>query len=98
MFDETFVIPNPVEPSADGLSLVPYVGPSLTVRGELNKLAWNIGWGRCGGGIHWRTDVIQGNYLGQQMSIGILRDMKESLKEPYAGYTLTNYNGAEVQI
>ena len=57
LFAETF-IQAPVMPSADGLSLVPYEGPPLTVRGELNKLAWNVGWFRCGGGIHWRSDVV----------------------------------------
>ena len=31
--DESFVIPNPVEASSDGLSLVPYSGPPLTVGG-----------------------------------------------------------------
>ena len=98
LFDESALISDPVEPSADGLSVVPYTGPSLTVRGELNKLAWNIGWARCAGGIHWRSDVINGNYVGQQISIGIMRDMKESLREPYAGYTLSNYKGDLVQI
>ena len=98
LFDEDFVIPDPVMPSADGLSLVPYVGPQLTVRGELNKLAWNIGWARCVGGIHWRSDVIEGNKLGQQASIGIMRDMKTAYREPYSGYTLTRFNGESVTI
>jgi hypothetical protein len=76
MFDETFVIPNPVEPNADGTALVPYVGPPLTGsrRAEQARLEHRLGTLR--GGIHWRTDVVEGNYLGQQMSIGILRDMK----------------------
>lgn len=46
IFDEDWIIPNPVVPSADGLTLVPYVGPPLTVGGELGKLAANIGIGR----------------------------------------------------
>jgi hypothetical protein len=37
--NESFVIPGPVMPSDDGLSLVPYTGAPLTVGGELNKLA-----------------------------------------------------------
>ena len=58
VFDEDFVIPNPVEPTPDGTSLVPYTGPPLTVGGELNKLAFNVGMGRVFGGIHWRSDVV----------------------------------------
>jgi hypothetical protein len=30
-FDGTFVIPDPVTPSTDGLSLLPYTGPDATV-------------------------------------------------------------------
>src|SRR5581483_4466870 len=59
IFDESFVIPDPVQPSADGLHLEPYVGPPLTVGGELNKLAFNIGIARVVGGIHWRSDVVE---------------------------------------
>lgn len=51
MFQEDWIIPNPVVASADGLSLVPYVGPPLTVGGELAKLAENIGLGRDWGGV-----------------------------------------------
>jgi hypothetical protein len=50
----TFVIPNPVQPSDDGLSLVSYTGPALTVLGELNKVASNISNARGQAGVHWR--------------------------------------------
>jgi hypothetical protein len=59
VFDETFLVPNPVVPSADGLSLEPQTGPdagSLTVGGELDKLAANIAFARNIAGVHWRTD------------------------------------------
>src|SRR5262249_40354647 len=55
-FNESFVIPNPVVASDDGLSLVPYTGPALTVGGELNKLASNVSLGRNASGVHYRTD------------------------------------------
>jgi hypothetical protein len=51
-FQPEFVIPNPVEASADGLALLPYRGPDLTVGGELNKLASNIALGRDAAGVH----------------------------------------------
>jgi hypothetical protein len=47
-FDGNFVIPNPVVPTSDGLSLVPYTGSDagqLTVNGELNKLGHNVTFG-----------------------------------------------------
>ncbi len=98
IFDESFVIPNPVEPTADGLSLKPYVGGPLTVGGELNKLAFNIGMARVTAGIHWRSDVIEGNALGEAISIGIMQDMKSAYNEPYTGYTLTKLDGTTVTI
>jgi hypothetical protein len=96
IFDESFVIPDPVEPTPDGLSLVPYVGPPLTVGGELNKLAFNIGMGRVTAGIHWRSDVVQGNALGEAVSISILDDMKLACSEPFSGFTLTLFDGTVV--
>jgi len=41
----------------DPTKLIPYVGPPLTVGGELNKLATNIGQGRNWAGIHFRSDA-----------------------------------------
>lgn len=41
-FNESFLLPQPVVASADGLSLLPYKETNLTVGGELNKLAANI--------------------------------------------------------
>ena len=54
-FDESAQIKNPVVPSADGLSVVPYTGTPLTVGGELNKIASNVATGRNIAGVHWRT-------------------------------------------
>ncbi len=61
--DETFPIPNPLTTTGDGLRTVPYTGPDahrITVGGELNKLASNVGFGRIFAGIHWRQDIEQG--------------------------------------
>ncbi len=98
IFDEDFVIPNPVEPTPDGLRLQPYGGPPLTVGGELNKLAFNIGMARILGGIHWRSDVIEGNQLGQEVSIAILEDMKSAYNERYHGFTVRKFDGTSYQI
>src|SRR5205809_3334071 len=58
-FDESYVIPNPVEPNLDGTSHVEYAGPPLTVGGELNKLASNIAVGRNIAEVHWRSDATE---------------------------------------
>src|SRR5215831_7326950 len=60
LFNESFVIANPVTASDDGLSLAPYTGASLTVGGELNKLASNIAMGRDAAGVHYRSDGVEG--------------------------------------
>jgi hypothetical protein len=59
-FNPTFVIPEPVVPSDDGLSLRPYKGEPLTVGGELNKLAFNMAFGRDTAGVHFRRDELEG--------------------------------------
>ena len=98
IFDESFVIPNPVTPSPDGLTLLPSVGVPLTVGGELNKLAYNIGMARVTAGIHWRSDVVEGNKLGEAVSITIMQDMKTAYSEPFTGYTLTKLDGTTITI
>ncbi|MEX2305728.1 MAG: hypothetical protein WD595_06015, partial [Waddliaceae bacterium] len=45
IFNEDFVIPDPLQPNVDNTALEPYPG-ILTVGGELNKLASNISLGR----------------------------------------------------
>jgi hypothetical protein len=65
MFNPNFVIPEPVVPSDDGLSLRPWRGGPLTVGGELNKLAFNMAFGRDTAGVHFRRDEIEGITLGE---------------------------------
>ncbi|OPX86940.1 vanadium-dependent haloperoxidase [Pelotomaculum sp. PtaB.Bin117] len=97
-FKESFIIPNPVVASADGLKLLPYSGPPLTVGGELNKLAANIALGRDFAGIHWRTDGIEGIKLGEAVAIGILQDYRNTYNEHFSGFTLTKFDGTTVII
>jgi hypothetical protein len=59
LFNPNFVIPEPVVPSDDGLSLRPYKGGPLTVGGELNKLAFNMAFGRDTAGVHYRRDELR---------------------------------------
>ncbi len=95
-FDESFPIDDPVEPSADGLTLVPYRGPQLTVGGELDKLAWNVSCGRCMSGIHWRSDNVAGLQLGEEVALSIMADMKDCFNERFRGFSFTRFDGRVV--
>jgi hypothetical protein len=100
-FDESFVFPDPVVPNATGTALISYTGPdagSLTVGGELNKVAANIASGRNFAGIHWRTDYTEALKLGEAVAIGILRDQKETYKEGFTGFSLTKFDGTTITI
>jgi membrane-associated phospholipid phosphatase len=97
-FDESQPIQYPVMPNADGTALVPYTGPTLTVGGELNKIASNISQARNIAGVHWRTDAREANLLGEAAAISILTDMHELYSEPFKGYTFTKFDGTKVTI
>jgi PAP2 superfamily. len=60
--------------------LQPYAGvdaATMTVEGELNKLASNVAMGRSMGGVHWRSDNTRSMRLGEQLAAEIMR--RESL-------------------
>lgn len=97
-FAESFVIPDPVVPAADGLSLTRYNGPELTVAGELDKLAENIALGRNFAGIHWRSDGVEGLQFGEAVAIQVLREMKLTSNETFHGYSLTTFAGKRITI
>jgi PAP2 superfamily len=98
-FDESWILPNPVNVSADGLSLIPYTGTEqLTVGGELNKLAANIGIGRNAAGVHWRSDFWEAAKLGEASALSILTDMRSCFNERFDGFNLTKFDGTKVTV
>ena len=100
-FDESYVIPNPLTTTSDGLSVVPYTGSDagqMTVGGELNKLASNVGFGRVFAGIHWREDIQQAMLLGEAVAISLLRDQAHLYNENYTGFTFTSFNGQTITV
>jgi hypothetical protein len=97
-FDEEAIIEDPVVPTHDGLDLLPYKGPDvLTVGGELNKLASNIGIGRDFAGIHWRSDAIEGMKLGEELAIRFLIEQKDIFYEKF-DFSITKFDGTSVTI
>jgi hypothetical protein len=97
-FDESAQIKNPVVPSADGLTLVPYQGTPLTVGGELNKIASNVAQGRNIAGVHWRTDATEALKLGEDVAISILKDTKSCFNESFGGFSLTKFDGETITV
>jgi len=87
-FDGRFVIPNPLVPADNGLSLAPYAGSDagqITVNGELNKLARNVTFGHgIHAGVHWRSDSQQSLILGEAFAISVLQDKAQTYNEKFA--------------
>jgi hypothetical protein len=100
-FDGNFVIPDPVVPSSDGLSLVPYTGGDagqITVNGELNKLAHNISFGHgIHAGIHWRSDTDSSIQLGEAIAISVLQDRALTYNEKFTVH-FTKIDGTTATI
>jgi hypothetical protein len=96
-FKGSFPIPAPVVASDDGLSLLSYSG-TLTVEGELNKLASNITLGRDAAGVHYRSDGDLGIRLGEKLGISVLRDLVNTYTDEFPGFSFNRFDGTPVTI
>lgn len=96
-FEESMAFPNPEEANAAGTALVP-VSETLTIGGEINKLANNISLGRDWAGVHYRSDGVDGLLVGEQQAISLLRDHSRTYNERFAGFTLTKFDGTKIVI
>jgi membrane-associated phospholipid phosphatase len=91
----------PLTTTDDGSKPVAYTGSDagqLTVGGEINKLAANVGFGRVFSGIHWRQDIIEGMLLGEQIAINFLRDEAHLYNENYTGFTFHKFDGTLITV
>ena len=91
----------PVEPTTDGLSVIPYTGSDageLTVGGELDKIAANVALGRNIAGVHWRSDATESIKLGEQIAIGLLREARSCYNEVFHGFSLTKFDGTTITV
>lgn len=86
-------------PKTDGscLKKVPIKDGSLTVEGELNKLASNISIGRDWAGVHYFTDYIESLRMGEQIAIGILEEQKLTFNENFS-MTVPLFDGGSIRI
>jgi hypothetical protein len=90
----------PMQPNSNGTALVPYTGADadqMTISGELNKLASNIGIGRNFAGVHWRSDYTESAKLGEQVALWLLTDYVQTYNER-VNFQLTRFDGRKVTI
>lgn len=100
-FDGSYIFPNPLVPTTDGASLIPYTGTDaaqITVNTELNKLARNVSFGHgVGAGIHWRTDTDYSMLLGEAVALSYLQEKAATYHEKFT-VNLTKLDGTVVTI
>jgi hypothetical protein len=97
-FDSSMLLPGCVEPSEDGLSLVPRPDYSPTIGDEIDKLAFNIPMGRDWAGIHYRSDSEAGLRLGEDVGISVLQDLARTYTEDFKGFSFRRFSGADIYI
>ena len=86
------------ESAENGESLVKVPGaPTLTVEGELNKLAANIAIGRDWAGVHYYTDYIESLRLGEQIALGVLEEQRLTYSENFT-MTVPLFDGGTIRI
>jgi hypothetical protein len=97
-FQEAYVIPTPVQATAEGTAVESWEGPALTLGHEISKLASNIALGRDAAGVHYRSDSRQGLLVGEERAIGLLCDYSRTYHERFAGFVLTRFDGQKITI
>ena len=97
-FNEDCPIPYPAEAISDGLDLRPWKGEPLTLGNEINKLANNIALGRDAAGVHYRSDSINGLFVGEEQALGLLCDYSRTYNERFDGFLMSTFRGEKVRI
>jgi len=92
LFDESHTFSDPVQATADGTSLES-ISTSLTVGGELNKLAENVSIGRNFAGVHYRSDGSEGMRAGEQVGKRLLEYVLRKTNEPAPSLTFEDFDG-----
>ena len=103
-FDEDAVIENPVVPDpSDPTQLTRYDGDdTVTVGGEINKLATNMSYARSWAGIHYRSDTTAGLRVGERIATAVLRErLRQRPSDAYGSigtFSFTTFDGDSVTI
>lgn len=86
------------EAVSDQKELQPVSGcQTLTINGELNKLAANIAIGRNMAGVHFYTDYYDSLRMGERVAVGMLRERMMSYQEPFS-MRFKSFDGDQVRL
>ena len=87
-------------PEANGYSLLTVpTSESLTLSGELNKLAANISIGRDWAGVHYYSDYKNSLLMGEAIAIGLLEEQSLTYNPAELfSLTLPKFNGETINI
>lgn len=95
----TPVKPDPNDPTKLVILSDEEGAPLLTVGGELDKLASNVGHAREFAGVHYRSDEENSFILGEEVALRYLQDRARRYHEQgFTGFELTKRNGEHVLI
>lgn len=99
-YQESHAIQYPLMPTpGNASSLSNYTGPdSLTVGGELNKLAWNVAVAHNMAGVNWRSDAAEALKLGEQVAVALIRNKRATFNEVLSPWTATGFDGNLIVI
>ncbi len=83
-------------PEAGGLALAPAqdvdTPETLTLNGELNKLAENLSLAGCMAGVHYYSDCFEGLRMGERIAVGILSEQMVAFSQDVT-MTLETFDG-----
>ncbi len=92
------VAPMTVDASGNRVAYTGSDKDELTVLGELNKLASNVGLARNIAGVHWRTDYTRSVVLGERVALYFLQEYIQCYSEHNVSFHVTKFNGEKVVI
>lgn len=89
----------PKMPGVNGGPPIDYPGDAakLTINGELNKLAANIGLARNFAGVHWRSDYTASLFLGEQVALYFLQEYIQTYNEDVS-FSVKKFNGVTTVV
>ncbi|WP_448659308.1 hypothetical protein ACPVPU_02300 [Sphingomonas sp. CJ99] len=71
--------------------------PTITIQGELDKLAMNIANARNMAGVHYYTDYYESLRLGERITVSILEEQLSLYDEPVS-MNFTSFDGDRIRI
>jgi hypothetical protein len=95
--EPSFRFPNTVCVSRDGLDRRKFDG-DLTLEGELNKLAWNMAFGRSFAGVHYRSDLEFGLALGENIGLQLLSELNKDVVASPSTLWFRRFDGSQTSI